>query len=376
MLFKRLRKCIPAYMLLLAIILNIAAWSSASFCDFYVTHFFPVIVATYGRFSGYFSFSLGEWMLLAAFVLIIVIFGGGLVCLAGRRFFGWYRWYMKICAWVGAIVCLVMTLNCLILYHCSPLTEQYVIGKGEMGQYDVEELTLLRDYVVVEANLLAEQVSRDENGEAVYYGDMISQAQTEMGRLGEKYSRLSGYYPRPKPFFNSNFFSQQYIMGYYFPFSMEANYNTTMYIVNTPVTLCHELSHLKGFIYEDEANFIAYLACVNSEDPLFRYSAYLSVIGYLDRDFYSAIGKDAAVYMSHPAVSEQVMRDDVFLTPDAWEQVEETAILDTQLVKEVSNEIMETNLTLNGVADGTASYGRVVELLLQYYEGELYGEYY
>lgn len=373
MFLKRMKKYIPAYMLLLAIILNIAAWSSTSFCDFYVTHFFPVIVETYGRLSGCLSFSLGEWMLFAAFVLIVVLLGGCVICAVARRFFKWYRWYLNICGWIAAVVCLVMTLNCLILYHCSPITERYVIGNGEKGQYGVEELTILRDYVVVQANQLAEQIPRDEKGDVIYQKDMIAQAKEEMSRLGENYSRLSGYYPNPKPFFFSNFFSQQYIMGYYFPFSMEANYNTTMYIINTPTTLCHELSHLKGFIYEDEANFIGYLACVDSEDPLFRYSAYLSVIGYLDRDFYHAIGKDLEVYKTHPVISELVIQDDVFLTPEAWEQVEETAILDTQLVKEVSSEIIETNLTINGVADGSASYARVVELLLAYYGGKIWG---
>ena len=98
-------------------------------------------------------------------------------------------------------------------------------------------------------------------------------------------------------------------MGYYFPFSMEANYNRQMYITNMPVTMCHELSHLKGFILEDEANFIGYLACVDSEDPFFRYSAYLSVIGYLDRDFIKAIGEDVQIYLEHPQISDLTAED-------------------------------------------------------------------
>lgn len=39
-----------------------------------------------------------------------------------------------------------------------------------------------------------------------------------------------------------------------------------------PVTMCHELSHLSGYMREDEANFIAFLACLQSDDPEFRYS--------------------------------------------------------------------------------------------------------
>ena len=56
---------------------------------------------------------------------------------------------------------------------------------------------------------------------------------------------------------------------------MEANYNDVMYIMNKPDTFCHELAHLRGYIYEDEANFIGYLACVESEDAFFQYAGYL-----------------------------------------------------------------------------------------------------
>ena len=45
---------------------------------------------------------------------------------------------------------------------------------------------------------------------------------------------------------------------------------------NIPHTICHELSHLRGFMREDEANFIGFLACIGSEDPEYRYSGYLS----------------------------------------------------------------------------------------------------
>ncbi|MFQ8979614.1 MAG: DUF3810 family protein [Waltera sp.] len=41
-----------------------------------------------------------------------------------------------------------------------------------------------------------------------------------------------------------------------------------------PATMCHELAHIRGYIYEDEANFIAFLACVESDDSTFQYAGY------------------------------------------------------------------------------------------------------
>ena len=139
-----------------------------------------------------------------------------------------------------------------------------------------------------QANALSVTFDRDEKGYLIYTSPLKEEAKAQMRKLGEKFDVLSGDYPDPKGLAMSGFYSQQYIMGYYFPFSMEANYNRQMYLTNIPVTMCHELSHLKGFIRGDEANFIGYLACVDSDDPLFRYSGYLSVLGYLDRDFFRA----------------------------------------------------------------------------------------
>ena len=213
---------------------------------------------------------------------------------------------------------------------------------------------------------------RDEKGYLIYPASLKDEAKAQMQKLGEEFDVLSGYYPDPKGLALSGFYSQQYIMGYYFPFSMEANYNRQMYLTNIPVTMCHELSHLKGFIREDEANFIGYLACVDSTDPLFRYSAYLSVIGYLDRDFFRAVGEDSEIYLSHPVISGLVLEDRKFLTQETWEKVEEKAVLKTETVKQAADAFLDTTLTLNGVEDGRISYSRVVNLLLQYYDGILY----
>ncbi|TYC84905.1 DUF3810 domain-containing protein [Acetobacterium wieringae] len=35
-----------------------------------------------------------------------------------------------------------------------------------------------------------------------------------------------------------------------------------------PATMTHELAYQCGFMYEDEDNFIAYLACRQQDDPI------------------------------------------------------------------------------------------------------------
>lgn len=377
---KPIWKYVPAALVAVSLLLNLGAREVPGFADWYVQRIFPVFVESYGRFTGAVPFSVGEWMLyLGAFLTLVLVMGGIAFLLFRKGAPGFRRAYLRFAKgyyWIFGIVCLVMTLNCFLLYQVTPMGElsgPFHIMKKEQRTYEFEELAALRDYVVERANALSEEFERDEKGYLCYDGEAAAQAVEEMKRLGQEVPQLSGFYPRPKGLFHSAFFSQQYIMGYYFPFSMEANYNRQMYVANVPATLCHELSHLKGVILEDEANFLGYLACVSSEDAFFQYSGYLSVMGYLDRDFKRACGQDEALYSSHVTIGELAASDKRFLTPEAWQQVEESSFLETNTVRKATDQFLNTTLTLNGVEDGTVSYSRVVALLLQYYDGILYG---
>lgn len=371
------RNLILAGIFIVSALLNIAAWSSRGFSDWFRRTVFCGIQYVQGHISSVFPFSVGEILLAAGALLLLFAILSGAVLLAGKivpalagRRFPFLRKYLYGVLWVTAVVALVMSTNCFVLYHCSSFGENYV--NPPEREYTVEELAILREYVVLQCNELATQMERDEDGFIVYDGNMSSQAREEMQRLGEEYPLLEGYYTEPKKLAASKFFSQQYILGYYFPFSMEANYNREMYIANMPVTLCHELSHIKGFIYEDDANFIAYLACTSSDDAFFRYSGYLSVVDYLDRDLYESLGSSPEAYRTYVQCTPLVQSDNIFLTKQAWEEVEASAVIDTEVVKQASRGFLETNLKLNGVEEGIASYGEVVKRMLEYYDGILY----
>ncbi|MBD5533584.1 MAG: DUF3810 domain-containing protein [Lachnospiraceae bacterium] len=377
--FQKKRRWVLGLIWVLTIGLNVTAWLCAPFCDWYTAHVFPVWLNTYGRLSGLFSVSIGEWMLYLAAVLVLLSLVLWIVWLPvyvvrrcgtgghGLSRSGFDRFVLRFYqagAWIVTVVCLIMTLNCLIFYHCTPIQES-----GE--PYDLEELIALRERIVTNCNRLSEQMQRDERGEIVYDGDMKERAIQAMHALAERegISRLRGYYSEPKPLYASWFFCQQYMCGYYFPFSLEANYNDMMYIMNFPYTMCHELSHLKGYIYENEANYLAYLACVESGDKVFEYSGYLNVMYYVERDLIDALEQrgEMARYERLTPVKEQVHLDNVYVTSEQWEKVNEQSPLDTKLVSDVTDTFLEANLTVNGVSDGVVSYSRVVGLLLSYY---------
>ncbi len=422
------KKAKIAFLVILAVImlLNAAAWCSAAFCDWYIAKIFPVWVNTYGRITGIFPFSVGEWLIAAGLVLVAAALALGAVWavlgtvnavrrtrnrimerkasgaegIAGvwvyartpqvsgfRRF---SRGFFCFFAWTVLAVCLIMTLNCIILYHASSFSERY-FGEDD-GEYTSVELVTMYNLVAEECNRLAEVMERDESGMVVYIGAdgteisrrdgenwsgglgcMADEARELMQGLGAVYPQLDGWYPRPKAMFFSDFMCQQYMQGYYFPFSMEANYNDVMHILNIPSTMCHELAHLKGFIYEDEASFIGYLACVRSENTFFQYAGYLSVLNYLYNDICKLEKENPDTFAKTVAeiqpvtVSKQVWEDNVFVSDEEWERIIGKALIDTEVVDKAADVFIDVNLKVNGVSDGKVSYSRVVKLLLQYY---------
>ncbi|MBO6184280.1 MAG: DUF3810 domain-containing protein [Chryseobacterium sp.] len=62
------------------------------------------------------------------------------------------------------------------------------------------------------------------------------------------------------------------ILGYYNPFTAEAQFNAELPASYLLFTLSHESSHQLGFAREQEANFIGYLIGIHSKNPGLRYS--------------------------------------------------------------------------------------------------------
>ena len=67
---------IPAALIVLSVLLNIIARLSRTFSDCYVNQIFPLWVETYGRLTGLFPFSVGEWMLYLAVLLVALLLLG------------------------------------------------------------------------------------------------------------------------------------------------------------------------------------------------------------------------------------------------------------------------------------------------------------
>ena len=354
------------FLILAITAVHITAWNSRVFTDWYRLHIFPIWTNLLGRISDLYSGSVGEILILAGICLVLLeIVLLPLFAVRRSRFWKYRTWNIRLLCWIFVYIYGTETLNCFVMYHASTVEEQYFEQKDDYGR---EELMAAYTQVVTKANELSNQVKRSADGTPVYDGseeELYEQCMKAMQAQGKVYPYLAGYYPDPKPIRASHFMSQQHLLGIYFPFTMEANYNTVMYPVNVPATICHEYSHLKGIILEDEANYFGFAACIEAEDIYLQYSGYLSVLGYLARQVRTSVPEE--IRQTMVTANEQVCKDDVFLTQEQWKQVEKKAFFSTETVNKATNVFLETNLTMNGVEDGINSYSRVVRLVVRYY---------
>lgn len=353
----------------ISIILNIISWKSVSFCNWYKNNVFPIWTNTFGRLTSILPFSFGEiliWIAVIGLPLSLIVLIFLLIFKKDKR-----RKIVKVYAhtylWIIAFILVTETLNCFILYHCSTFAKQNNIPEET---HSSSQLVSLADYLIKETNELSMKVQRDEKGQFILTTDLNETAKSAMQNLGNEFPPLAGYYVKPKKVMYSYFMSQQYLMGIYFPFTMEANYNKEMYPLNLPDTVCHELAHTKGYIQEDEASFIAFLACANSDDVEYQYSGYVNALKYV-------LGKvrdncdDETIEKVYSSINHDIVVD-INANSDYWQSVQESdeGIISSKTVADISDKAMEASLKLNGVEDGKQSYGRMVDLLLNYVNTE------
>ena len=341
-------------------VLGACARMVPGFAHTYSITVYPVLVNTIGRFSSIFPFSLSEAGLYLAAVFCIL----NLLFLIKKPLAALSRLFFLAC-----LLLFLYTAGCGINYYRTPFS--YEAGMV-MEQSSAGELYSLCLFLTEQINSTLTET--DHSGDALkglYPGQtedtplpsaaMLRELGMEgvksMKGLGTAYPQLSGYYPYPKPLMNPRLLSIQQLCGIYSPFSIEANYNREMPYYNIPHTICHELSHLKGFMREDEANFIGYLACIGSDSPDFRYSGYLT--GWVYAGNALAKADLEAYYGLYGRLAPEAARD-LAWNNQFWDRFDGK-------VAEASTQLNDRYLKANNQEDGVRSYGRMVDLMLAYY---------
>lgn len=322
----------------------------------YSTHIYPILVSSIGRLFGLFPFSVSE---ICIYLLVIILCVTAVRLAAGACLKKLKKGAVKksLCSLflLAGVLWFLYVINCGINYGRISFSRSAGIQTKE---YTIGELKEVCSWLTKQVNARASEVKRDADGTMLLGEEVAENGVDVMEALGEKYPQMEGFYPRPKGFIFPWVLSVQNLTGIYLPFTIEANYNSEMTAYNIPFTVCHELSHLRGFMQEEEANFIAWLACMNSDEDDFQYSGRLMGWIYCMN----------ALRKADPKAWEEV-RGELApeVEPDLKANSEFWAKYDGA-VAEVSNRINDTYLKVNGQNDGVKSYDRMVDLVVEFYK--------
>jgi hypothetical protein len=178
-------------------------------------------------------------------------------------------------------------------------------------------------------------------------------------KLSEKYPSLDigNFNSYAKPVLLSRGMTALNITGVYSFFTGEANVNVHFPDYCIPFTLAHELAHQRGIARENEANFIAFLACIESADAYVRYSGYINMYEYLASALYKT-EKDALMHV-YKLTDSKILGE-----MDAYSEFYKENSND--ILGSISDFINDKYLKAQGT-EGIVSYGLVVRLCVAYY---------
>lgn len=146
--------------------------------------------------------------------------------------------------------------------------------------------------------------------------------------------------------------------GYYNPFTGEAQINTTVPQMLHPYIATHEIAHQLGYAKENEANFVGYLAAVNSDDTLFQYSTYLDLFLYTNREIYyfDSLSSRNMIGKLNPLVMKDL------------EELRQFSLAHQNFLEPLISWVYGNYLKLNNQPKGLHSYNAVVGMLIAYYK--------
>ena len=307
-----------------------------------------------GKLFSAVPFSVTEWVILLLGALGVVLLLVLLMRLIRRRWAKAYRTGMTILSVSAAL----FALFCLwwgVLYYSDSFTEQSGLERRDIS---VQELETVTKYFAAQANALGEYVERGEDGVFTADKDAIFRRSADIYDGEEQiFPCLAAPAVRAKPVVLSRLLSYIHYTGFFFPYTAEANLNADSPACLLPSTIAHELAHLRGVAREDEANFCAVVACMESGDDEYRYSGALLAYIYLGNALYSA--DYDAWHEVYSSLSEAV-RADLTANNAYWKQFETPAA-------DVSERVYESFLQTYGDDRGMQSYGACVDLLTVYY---------
>ncbi len=346
---------------LLCLVLVWIARRSVAFADFFNRRISSVFRAVFAAITNILPFSLAELLILLIplFILLLILYA------AKRKTATWRAVisYIVILLSGASVIFTLFVLNYGVGYYTTTLDEHLSLDQKPVT---AEELQSTAEILAKELNTLAPEVHYELSGASIMpysLSDMGDKLMDAYASFTDKHDFMQDLDSNIKPVLISEAMSYAHMTGVYTFFTGEANLNIDFPDYTLPYTAAHEFAHQRGIARENEANFIAFLICTESDDTYIRYCGYLGLYEYVASALYSADPtEDKSMYYGVREMLDEDIIGEMRAYSNFYSKYRDST------AGKINNSINNAFLQANGSAEGSKSYGLVVDLAVAYYK--------
>ena len=341
--------------ILLILLIKLFSLSPTNVESTYSTGIYIYISRFFRFLFGWIPFSFGDVLYFFAGCWLLFKIIKNLKLIFQKRYsFQIFRRQMVTFLFLLCSIYIIFNLFWGINYNRSGIAEQLQLPSLD---YDSSDIFILQSLLIDKVNYSKSVIERTGSHYPVQ-SELFSAARHCYAESEKQFPFLSYKNPSVKTSMYGWLGNYLGFTGYYNPFTGEAQVNTTVPLFLQPDIAVHEMGHQLGYAKEDEASFAGYLAAINSTDTVFRYSTYLSLYLYANREAYffdSVKSKESLVLLS-PAVKKDLKE---------WRDFN---LAHQGYLEPAITWLYSKYLKINQQPKGMRSYSQVIALLVAYYK--------
>ena len=314
--------------------------------EYYSEFIYQYIFKFYSMLFSGFSIAIGDLLVLLALISSVIYF----------IFFFRFKIndFINVFAVISITIFLFYSLWGLN-YFKTPL-----LSKLDIGEIKYESLQTTLDRLIDDANeahlILGDEDSTLENLE-FDKEKIISELKLDNIKKFDKISTTKF----AKKSIIPKIFLYQGVSGYINPFTLEAIVVEEIPSIDFSITVLHEQAHQLGYAAEEDANFLAFISSINNQDPLIKYSGYVFGLSYLLNEIQINHNDDLSSFTDK--INSGII-EDINSRRKFWQKYS------NNIINSLQNVLYDFYLKSNNQKAGIASYSRIVNHIINYYEND------
>lgn len=336
-----------------AVLIKLFSLSAPLVERFYSSAFYPLLARSLRWLLGPIPISLGDLLYFPLGIFLIYFFFKLLMLVRSGALR--QEWRQVLISTAAFLLILYISFSLLwgLNYYRKSIATQVQIQPKQYSRENLESIFLLLKNRLNDYAALTDSVKREQYQKRSVLVDSAYHA----------YSRTSAIFPfllyqQPSVKVSMYSFASHYIgfTGYFNPFTSEAQINTEVPVFLQPFIIAHEIGHQLGYAKENEASFAAFLACMYSGNPDFRYSILFELYRTVAVELSRAERQDIDNYFEgmHPRVLADKRDLEMYLKKYK------------NPVEPFITAIYDRYLKLNNQPEGKATYNYVLSLVFGY----------